>query len=98
MVKAGIVDVNKDAYFPRPYFDNGKIHISTRYLQNASYLRLKNFQIGYTLPWILPQEWYFKARFFVSGENLLTFTKMLMRSTLKVLDLVAGMMENISLV
>jgi len=78
MVKAGIADVNKDAYFPRPYFDNGKnTYTQTRYLQNASYLRLKNVQIGYTLPLdLITRIGISKARFFVSGENLLTFTKM----------------------
>ncbi|WP_221412541.1 TonB-dependent receptor [Dysgonomonas sp. ZJ709] len=45
-------------------------------LQNAAYVRLKNIQLGYTLP----KEWtkkigIGKARFYVNGQNLLTFTK-----------------------
>jgi len=46
-----------------------------QYLYDASYLKLKNLQIGYTFP----KEWVRKAyidnlRVFVSGENLLTIT------------------------
>src|SRR5690625_4998057 len=51
MVQAGITDVNLDAYFPRPAFGTGKNrHTQTYFLQDASYLRLKNLQLGYTLP------------------------------------------------
>jgi TonB-linked SusC/RagA family outer membrane protein len=44
---------------------------------NASYVRLKNLELGYTLP----QKWVSKAnikslRVYVSGYNLLTFTKL----------------------
>jgi len=46
-------------------------------LQDASYMRLKNLQFGYTFR----QSWLKKAklqsvRIFVSGENLLTITKL----------------------
>lgn len=49
--------------------------ISSRLAQNASYLRLKSVEIGYTLP----KTWLMKAgiqnvRLFVNGYNLLTFT------------------------
>ncbi|PRZ01628.1 TonB-linked SusC/RagA family outer membrane protein [Marinilabilia salmonicolor] len=76
MVQAGIADVNKDAYFPKPYFGNTKnTYTTTRYIQDASYLRLKNLQFGYTLPeTITSRVGISRARFFVSGENLLTFT------------------------
>jgi TonB-linked SusC/RagA family outer membrane protein len=44
------------------------------YLYNTSYLKLKNLQIGYTLPhkWINPLR-ISNLRIFLSGENLLTF-------------------------
>lgn len=67
---------NTGAYYPRPYFSTTKNQErQTGYLQNASYLRLKNFQIGYTLP----KKWTTKAgissvRTYVSGDNLLTFS------------------------
>ena len=71
---------NQDAYYPRPYLNNGiqkNQHYQTRYLQDASYMRLKNIQIGYTFP----KEWTSKIgiqklRIYFSGDNLLTFTDM----------------------
>lgn len=67
---------NTGAYYPRPYFSTTKNQqTQTGYLQNAAYLRLKNLQIGYTLP----KAWVNKAmmesvRVYVSGDNLLTFS------------------------
>ncbi|WP_374693508.1 hypothetical protein [Bacteroides uniformis] len=49
----------------------------TRYLQDASYIRLKNLQIGYTLPSNLTSRFGIaKLRVFFSGENLWTGTKL----------------------
>lgn len=46
-----ILGLNLDSYYPRPVFDSGKNkHAQTRYLLDASYIRLKNLSIGYTLP------------------------------------------------
>jgi TonB-linked SusC/RagA family outer membrane protein len=69
---------NLNSYYPRPLFGDGKNQQSqTRYLQDASYVRLKNLQIGYTLPVkITSKVGIQKFRLYVSGENLLTFTKM----------------------
>ena len=48
---------------------------STFGLQDASYLRLKNLRIGYTLPLEVVQRIGFKgAHVYFSGDNLLTFT------------------------
>ncbi|MBT3750341.1 MAG: TonB-dependent receptor [Bacteroidetes bacterium] len=73
-----------DPYFPRPYAQyfgqNAKnyTYSTDHFLQNAAYLRLKNIRIGYTLPSSLTEKFFVKsARFYVSGENLLTFTKMM---------------------
>ena len=43
---------NLNAYFPKPQFANGSknFQVSSHYLQNAAYIRLKNIQLGYTLP------------------------------------------------
>lgn len=78
MVQNGVLGVNKDAYLPRPYFNDGKNQrTQTRYLQSAAYLRLKNAQIGYSLPTsVVSRIGISKVRFYLSGENLLTFTKM----------------------
>lgn len=67
---------NTDAYLPKPYFSseiNKSNRPQTRYLLNAAYLRLKNIQLGYTLPASLSQKIFVqKARIFVAGENLIT--------------------------
>jgi len=49
---------------------------SSRFLEDGSYLRLKNLQLGYTVaPKILKVVGLSSARVYVSGSNLLTFTK-----------------------
>lgn len=49
--------------------------VSTFYIQDASYLRLKNIELGYTLPKEITEKIKInKLRLFVSGQNLLTFT------------------------
>ncbi len=77
-VQNGHADVNLDSYYPRPIFwgETGKNkQVQTRYLQDASYIRLKNLQVGYTIPRHLTQKIGFdKIRIYFSGENLLTGT------------------------
>lgn len=72
--------VNTDSYYTRPLWDRSiakNRQSQTRWLQDASYVRLKNLQLGYTLP----QKWMNavhlqKVRVFFSGENLFTLSKM----------------------
>ena len=67
---------NRNAYFPRSTYDNvtGNRETQTRYLQNAAYLRLKSITLGYSLPKALLAKWKIDhVRFYVSGQNLLTF-------------------------
>ncbi|MDR1115476.1 MAG: TonB-dependent receptor [Tannerella sp.] len=71
--------VNLDSYYPRPIANKGAKNqlVQSRYMQDARYIRIKNLQVGYTLP----QAWTHKAgiskcRFFFSGENLVTFTSL----------------------
>ena len=69
---------NLDAYYPRPLFSGeGKNqYTQTRYLQNAAYLRLKNIQLGYTLPSsIVNKAGMQNVRFYISGDNLLTLSE-----------------------
>jgi hypothetical protein len=70
--------LNLNSYYPRPIFGDTKNQLTqTRYLLNAAYLRLKNLQIGYTLPQSLTEKVKIqKLRFYLSGENILTFTKL----------------------
>ncbi|MFD0860594.1 SusC/RagA family TonB-linked outer membrane protein [Sungkyunkwania multivorans] len=53
--------------------------ISTRYIEDGSYLRLRNVTIGYTFPTTMINKSgkgiLKKLRFYVQGQNLLTFTK-----------------------
>ena len=45
------------------------------YVHNGSYARIKNMQIGYTLPLNLTQKFFVqKLRVYVAAENLLTLT------------------------
>lgn len=69
---------NLNAYYPRPIIGSKQNQqVQSRYLQNAAYIRLKNIQIGYTLPkaWIQKANLE-KVRLFFSGDNLWTGTKM----------------------
>jgi len=49
---------------------------SSLYVKDASYIRLKNFEIGYTFnPNLLPTTVIKGVRLFVNGQNLATFSK-----------------------
>ncbi|MCF0070201.1 TonB-dependent receptor [Dyadobacter sp. CY261] len=58
---------------------NDNSRVSQRWLQDASYLRLKNISIGYELPADLLAKKtngaFSKFRIYLSSQNLLTFTK-----------------------
>ncbi|MNG75381.1 Vitamin B12 transporter BtuB [compost metagenome] len=55
---------------------SGGLYNSTFWLNNASFLRLKNVEIGYTLPnEVLSRLKLGGLRFYVNGFNLLTITK-----------------------
>jgi TonB-linked SusC/RagA family outer membrane protein len=78
-IKEGDANINLNAYYPRPYINNGHNNknrkVTTRYLQDGSYLRLQNLQIGYSLPKTLLDKLYInKFRISITGENLLTIT------------------------
>lgn len=54
---------------------NGNTNVSTRFLENGAYLKLRNIQLGYNLPKSLCDKFKMsKLRLYVSGQNLLTFT------------------------
>ena len=74
------LETNPDpnASYPRLTHNTGfnQSNLSTFWLEDASYLRLKNIQLGY----LLPKKWtqkvrVDKCRLYASGDNLLTFTK-----------------------
>jgi TonB-linked SusC/RagA family outer membrane protein len=59
---------------PRLTFnDNGGSKVSSVFVEDASYLRLKNIELGYTLH--VEKARIKNLRFYISGQNLLTATK-----------------------
>ena len=67
-----------DIRYPRAVFGdpNNNRRTSDRFLEDASYLRLKNLSLGYSLPRnIANKAGLASARIYVSGQNLLTFTE-----------------------
>ena len=87
--------LNLNGFYPRPYNDqnmNNKNQITqSRYLQNAAYARLKNIQLGYTLP----RNWLNKIKLedlyiFVSAENLWTITSLMKNFDPETADKTAG--------
>lgn len=50
--------------------------LDDRFLENASFLRLKNLTLSYNLPqlWLRKTNFFTSARVYVQGQNLLTFT------------------------
>lgn len=56
--------------------DGSNWQSSDLYVTDGSYVRLKNVQIGYTLPKSVTRKFFVdNLRVFVAGENLLTFTE-----------------------
>src|SRR3546814_17616218 len=67
---------NPSETLPRMGGANNNV-LSTFYIGDASYLRMKNIEIGYTLPRELLEKMRVNGiRVFVSGKNLLTLTKL----------------------
>jgi TonB-linked SusC/RagA family outer membrane protein len=78
---------NPNGYFPKSYIGGGNnwknTETQTKYLMNAAYLRIKNLQIGYTIPASLASRANIKKlRFYISIDNLGTFSKMNKHSVL----------------
>lgn len=65
------------ATFPRLLMGDGRNEqLSTFWMYNRSYLRLRNVQLGYTLPETLTRKFFVsRLRFYLSLDNALTITK-----------------------
>jgi TonB-linked SusC/RagA family outer membrane protein len=62
---------NRDAYFPQNRIGNNGFKPQTRFLQDASYIRLKSLNISYDLPEIFTQKIGFSGiKVYVAGQNL----------------------------
>jgi TonB-linked SusC/RagA family outer membrane protein len=63
---------------PRAVYNdpNKNTRPSDRFIEDGSYLRIKNVTLGYTLPQSLTERAFItSARIYLSGQNLYTFTK-----------------------
>lgn len=66
---------NRDGSWPRLYGNNNR-NVQTFWMDDLSFIRLKNVQIGYTIPaTILNRVGISNVRIYSTAENLLTFTK-----------------------
>ena len=55
--------------------DNDNYRASDLYIHDGSYLRLKNIQLGYTLPQMLTRKVFINSlRFYIAVENFITIT------------------------
>ncbi|MCK9508462.1 MAG: SusC/RagA family TonB-linked outer membrane protein, partial [Pigmentiphaga sp.] len=72
-----VTNPDPGASYPRLTYntDFNQSTFSTFWIEDASYLRLKNMQLGYTLPAETTKKMKIeKCRLYVSGDNLLTFS------------------------
>ncbi|QJX47931.1 TonB-dependent receptor [Hymenobacter taeanensis] len=68
---------NTNTNIPRAVFNdpNGNGRFSSRWIEDGSYVRLKNLTLGYTLPTTLINKARIASlRVYVSGQNLITWT------------------------
>ena len=67
---------NTDGSIPNPFGNPINMENSSRFIEDGSYLRLKNMQIGYTLPLRWTEKIKMsRCRIYLSGSNLFTLTK-----------------------
>ena len=67
---------NREGTIPNPLGSPTNVENSTRFLESGAYFRLKNAQIGYTLPQNITKKFHCsRLRFYVTASNLFTITK-----------------------
>ena len=68
---------NKDAFYPKPYWNDKNRQIQTKYLADASYIRLKAVNLSYNFDSNLLSKTFLKnAAIFLTADNLYTITNM----------------------
>lgn len=67
---------NPDAMFPRPYVNaTHNFLVSDKWVLDGKYIRMKNLQIGYTIPSVFLQKFKVSsARVYFTGQDLLTLS------------------------
>jgi len=65
-----------DARYPRYSFvdNNNNARVSDRYVEDGSFVKIKNLQFGYSLPASLTKKGFDKVRFYFQVKNAYTFT------------------------
>lgn len=66
-----------DARNPRYSFTDGNsnIRVSDRYVEDGSFVKIKNLQLGYTFPSSVTKKAFSRLRVYVQVKNAFTFTK-----------------------
>ncbi len=66
-----------DARNPRYTFSdvNSNIRVSDRYVEDGSFIKIKNIQLGYTFPASVTKKLFSKLRVYVQVKNAFTFTE-----------------------
>ena len=66
-----------DARYPRYSFTdaNSNIRVSDRYVEDGSFVKIKNIQLGYTFPASVIKKAFTKLRVYAQVRNAFTFTK-----------------------
>jgi TonB-linked SusC/RagA family outer membrane protein len=67
--------INPDGTIPNPVGNPMNRETSSRLIEDGAYFRLKNIQLGYTIPKHITQKWDIdRCRLYVSASNLFTLT------------------------
>ena len=66
-----------DARYPRYSFvdANSNIRVSDRYVEDGSFIKIKNLQLGYTFKNHTEKSWYSSFRIYAQARNAFVFTK-----------------------
>jgi len=66
-----------DARFPRYSFvdANSNIRVSDRYVEDGSFIKIKNIQLGYTFKGMSGKSWFSSFRIYAQARNAFIFTK-----------------------
>lgn len=65
---------NTDAAYPTPTENRSQFRVSERFIEDASYLRLKNVKLAYNLPVEKMNIGVQSLQLYISGQNLITLT------------------------
>lgn len=66
-----------DARYPRYTFTdaNNNARVSDRFVEDGSFIKIKNLQLGYTFPKTILKGMFSKIRWYIAVKNAFTFTK-----------------------